>query len=63
MPSCSETADCPNMWECDEVAELCVRAEPADFFWNYIIGSLSSSAAALIALVVLTSKQEETKKE
>ena len=61
MPSCSEAADCPGLWECDKIAERCVRTEPSVFFWNYVIGALLAASASLIAIIVLTEKKIDKK--
>jgi len=55
--SCNHNRDCPVDWTCDAAKEACIRVEPADFFWQFIIVSAAAAAVASVILIALSEKQ------
>ena len=52
--SCIEANDCPGAWTCDIISETCVKTEPADFYWMFIIASIIAAAFSGFLVVALT---------
>jgi hypothetical protein len=56
--ACSEDVDCPGAWECDTVAEKCIRVEPADFFWDFLATSGITAAIVIVIVILLFGKKK-----
>lgn len=59
VKSCGADIDCPGAWECDKVAEHCVRTEPADFFWSFLMTSSFTAAIVIVVVLLLFNKTTE----